>query len=59
MPETATYSPLARRPRMDALRMLAWIEEPGFQGFGCSECAWAFSPSGPPAGNPLHETKEY
>ena len=44
---------------MDALRMLAWIEEPGFQGFGCSECAWAFSPSGPPAGNPLHETKEY
>jgi hypothetical protein len=59
MPETATYSHRATRPRMDALRMLIWIEEPRFQGFGCSECAWAFNPSGPPVGNSLQEMKEY
>jgi hypothetical protein len=59
MPETATYSQLARRPQMDALRMPVWIEEPRFQGFGCSECAWAFNPSGPPAGISLQEMKEY
>jgi len=59
MPGTATYSPRARRPGIDALRMLVWIEEPRFQGFGCSECAWAFNPSGPPAGNSLQEMKEY
>lgn len=59
MPRTATYSHLAGRPRMDALRMLRWIEEPLFQGFGCSECAWVFNPSGPPDGNSLEEMKEY
>jgi hypothetical protein len=59
MPGTATYSQLARRPQMDALRMLVWVEEPRFQGFGCSECAWVFNPSGPPAGNSLQEMKEY
>jgi len=56
---TATYSHLATRPRVDALRMLIWIKEPRFQGFGCSECAWAFNPSGPPVGNSLQEMKEY
>lgn len=58
MPETATCSHLARRPRMEALRMLIWIEEPRFQGFGCSECAWTFNTSGPPAGNSLQEMRE-
>jgi hypothetical protein len=58
MPETATYPHLARRPRMEALRMLKWIEESRFQGFGCSECAWTFNPSGPPAGNSLQEMRE-
>jgi hypothetical protein len=38
--------------------MLMWIEEPRFHGFGCSECAWVFNPSGPPAGNSLQEMKE-
>ena len=23
-------------------RKLVWIEEPGFGGFGCSECGWRF-----------------
>jgi hypothetical protein len=39
--------------------MLIWIKEPRFLGFGCSECAWAFNPSGPPNGNSLQEMKEY
>jgi hypothetical protein len=59
MPQTATYLHLARRPRVDALRTLIWIVEPWFQGFGCSECAWVFNPSGPPVGNSLQEMKEY
>lgn len=58
MPETATYSRLATRPRVDTPRMLMWIEEPRFQGFGCSECAWVFTPSGAPVGNSLREMKE-
>ena len=59
MPETTTYSHLARRPRMEPPRMLVWIEEPRFQGFRCSGCAWAFNPSGPPDGNSLQEMKQY
>jgi hypothetical protein len=59
MPESTTYLHLARRPQMDALRTLIWIEGPRFQGFGCSECAWTFNPSGPPAGNSLQEMKKY
>jgi hypothetical protein len=59
MPQTATYPHPAKRPRIDALRMLIWIKEPHFQGFGCSACAWASNPSGPPAGNSLEEMKEH
>ena len=29
-------------------RKLVWIEERGFRGFGCSECAWVFYPSSEP-----------
>jgi hypothetical protein len=36
-------------------RKLVWIERQGFQGWGCSECAWLFNPSGPPTGNSLDE----
>jgi hypothetical protein len=39
-------------------RKLVWIEEQGFQGWGCSECAWVFSPLGPPTGNSLEEMME-
>lgn len=38
----------AKRAAMN--RKLVWIEQPRFQGFGCSECGWRFEPSGPPAG---------
>jgi hypothetical protein len=34
---------------------LVWIEEQGFGGWGCSECAWVFNPSGLPAGKSLNE----
>jgi hypothetical protein len=29
-------------------RKLVWIEQQRFRGWGCSECAWAVSPSGAP-----------
>jgi hypothetical protein len=58
MPETINYSLLARRRMMVPLRELIWIQERHFQGWGCSECAWVFRPSGPPAGNSLQEMKE-
>jgi hypothetical protein len=29
-----------------ARREIIWIEEAHFHGFGCSECAWLFNPSG-------------
>jgi hypothetical protein len=40
-------------------RKLIWIEEAGFQGCGCCECAWVFNPQGPPSGNSLEEMKKY
>lgn len=38
-------------------RKLIWIQEPRIWGWGCSECAWVFSPSGTPTGNSLDEMK--
>jgi hypothetical protein len=58
MPETATFSLPAGRRMIAPLRELIWIQERHFQGWGCSGCAWVFRPSGPPAGNSLHEMKE-
>jgi hypothetical protein len=40
---------------MAAPRKLVWIEEDRFQGWGCSECAWVFTPSGPLAGKSYDE----
>jgi hypothetical protein len=59
MPETATYSLPARRRMIAPLRHLIWIKKPHFLGWGCSECAWVFQPSGPPMGNSLQEMKEH
>jgi hypothetical protein len=39
-------------------RKLVWIEDQRFQGWGCSECAWVFNPSGAPTGESLDEMKE-
>jgi hypothetical protein len=39
-------------------RKLVWIDRKSFQGYGCSECAWAFKPLGTPAGKSLDEMKQ-
>jgi len=39
-------------------RKLVWIERQNFQGYGCSECAWVFKPSGTPTGKSLDEMKQ-
>jgi len=39
-------------------RKLAWTSDQAPGGWGCSECAWVFNPSGAPIGNSLDEMKE-
>jgi hypothetical protein len=39
-------------------RELVWIKEKRFLGWGCSECAWVFNPSGAPTGQSLDEMKQ-
>ncbi len=39
-------------------RKLLWIEKEKFAGWGCSECAWAFNPSGTPTGKSLDEVMQ-
>jgi hypothetical protein len=58
MPKTINYSHRKRRPMGATRRTLIWIEGSRFQGSGCSECAWVFSPSGPPTGDSLAEMME-
>jgi len=44
---------------MEAMRRkLIWVERQNFQGWGCSECAWVFNPSGSPTGKSLDEMKQ-
>jgi len=38
-------------------RKLVWVESQNFQGWGCSECAWVFNASWPPAGKSIDEMK--
>ncbi len=42
-----------------ARRKLVWVERPNFQGWACSECGWAFNPSGPPFGISMDEMMEH
>jgi hypothetical protein len=58
MPQTVNSSVPAKRPMMALPREVIWIQEPHFVGWGCSECAWVFKPSGPPIGDSLQEMKE-
>jgi hypothetical protein len=39
-------------------RQMVWIEKERFAGWGCSECAWVFNPSGAPAGKSYDEMME-
>jgi hypothetical protein len=40
-------------------RKLVSMKGPGFWGWGCSECAWVFNPSGSPIGQTLEEMKRH
>jgi len=43
---------------MDAMRRkLVWVERQDFQGWACTECAWAFNPLGPVVGTSIDEMK--
>jgi hypothetical protein len=39
-------------------RKMVWIEKETFCGWGCSQCAWEFRPSGTLAGKSLDEMKK-
>jgi hypothetical protein len=38
-------------------RKMVWIEQQRFRGWGCSECAWVFSPPGALTGKSFDEAK--
>jgi hypothetical protein len=38
-------------------RKLVWVGGQNFQGWACSECAWAFNPSGPLVGESIDVMK--
>jgi len=40
-------------------RKLARVEAQGVVGWGCSECAWVFKPSGAPTGKSFDEVTRY
>jgi hypothetical protein len=40
-------------------RKLLWVEKQNFQGWGCTECAWAFHPLGPLVGESIDEMKKH
>jgi hypothetical protein len=43
---------------MEAMRRkLVWVKKENFQGWACSECAWAFNPLGPLVGRTIDEMK--
>jgi hypothetical protein len=47
------------RAQEDSSRKLVWVEGQGAAGWGCSECAWVFNPSGHPFGKSLDETMRH
>jgi len=60
---TCTISVSAREGRMlrrgpqSSSRKVLWVEEHSVKGWGCSECAGVFHPSGPPTGESLDVTE--
>jgi hypothetical protein len=40
------------------MRKLTWVKSERSESWACSECAWAFNPSGPPRGTSLDQMKE-
>jgi hypothetical protein len=50
----------SRQSAKEAMRRkLVWVERQKFQGWGCSECAWVFNPSGPVVGRSIDEMKTH
>jgi hypothetical protein len=39
------------------MRRMVWTKAASVMAWTCSECAWTFSPSGPPRGSSLEEMK--
>jgi len=58
VPKPINYSRRKGSPKVAVRRSLIWIEGSRFQGSGCSECAWVFTTSGPPAGDSLADMME-
>ena len=45
---------------MEAMRRkLIWVKKRNFQGWACSECAWAFNPIGPAVGVSIAEMMQH
>ena len=45
---------------MEAMRRkMVWMKKQNFQGWACSECAWAFNPTGPLVGESIVEMMEH
>jgi hypothetical protein len=58
MPKPINCSDPKKRPTVATRRTMIWIKGSRFQGSGCSDCAWVFSPSGPLIGDSLSEMME-
>jgi rubredoxin len=48
---------MLRKGPQSSSRKVVWVEGQSVKGWGCSECAWVFHPSGPPTGESLDEMK--
>ena len=48
---------MLRKGPQSSVRKVVWVEGQSVKGWGCSECAWLFHPSGPPTGESLDEMK--
>ena len=40
------------------MRQMIWVKSVDIEAWACSECGWAFNPSGSPRGNSLEEMKQ-
>ena len=40
---------------MTNMRKMTWVKSAHSESWACSQCAWAFKPSGPPRGTTLDE----
>ena len=52
------YKSSTRLWNLAMARELVWVEKYRFRGWACSNCAWQFSPTGPPSGGSIPEMVE-